>query len=75
MELAETIPLEQQAIVDRALDLAARYDLTPVDALHVGTALEGTVDEFITHEKPSKPFFRIHELNIRSIYEEEQRLA
>ena len=68
--MAERIPLHQHAIVERALELAAQYDLTPVDALHVGTALEGVVDKFITLEKPSKPFFRITEVRMRSIYEE-----
>jgi predicted nucleic acid-binding protein len=67
--LAEKISLDQRTIVAHALGLAARYDLTPIDALHVAAALAGNVDEFITLEKPGKPFFRVRELAMRSIYQ------
>jgi hypothetical protein len=42
-----------------------------MDALHVACAIVGGADEFITFEKPSKPFFRIPSevLRIRSLYE------
>lgn len=69
--LAEKIPLEQSAVMELAIRLAGLYDLTPVDALHASSALLGQVDEFITLEKPSKPFFKIPELSARSIYREE----
>jgi predicted nucleic acid-binding protein len=51
-----------------AVELATRYDLAPMDALHVSAALAGKADELVTVEKPTKPLFRVQELKIRSIY-------
>jgi hypothetical protein len=38
-------------ITQRAIDLAARYDLQPMDALHLSAAIQAHTDEFITLEK------------------------
>jgi hypothetical protein len=42
-----------------------------MDALHVACAIAGHAGEFITFEKPTKPFFRIppEVLRITSLYE------
>lgn len=53
----------------RAIDLATRYDLAPMDALHVSAALAGEADELVTVEKPTKPLFRVRELKVVSIYQ------
>jgi predicted nucleic acid-binding protein len=55
-------------IIQRALELASRHDLAPMDALHVSSALAGNADELITVEKPTKPLFRVRELRVISIY-------
>ncbi|MDR3171988.1 MAG: PIN domain-containing protein [Treponema sp.] len=67
---AEFIPASG-AIIAKAKELAARYGLAGMDALHIASALEGGADEFITFEKPAKPFFRIppEVLRITSLYE------
>lgn len=57
------------AITRRAIDLAAKYNLGIMDAIHYSIACEAKVDEFITAEKPTKPFFQTKELNVSTIYE------
>jgi predicted nucleic acid-binding protein len=59
-----------QTIIDKAISLAASYGLNAMDALHVATAIEGKANEFVTFEKPAKPFFRIpsSEICIVSLY-------
>ncbi|MEO5331666.1 MAG: PIN domain-containing protein [Magnetococcus sp. YQC-5] len=55
-------------LIQQAEELAARYDLSPVDALHVSAALRGTADEFVTLEKPGKPLCQIKEIKVVSLY-------
>jgi len=55
-------------VVEQTFLLAQQYDLDAVDSLHVGSALLAKVDEFITLEKPSKPMFRVKELQIVNLY-------
>ena len=56
-----------QELASQAIDLASRYDLSPVDALHVSAAtLAGA--EYITAEKPEKPFSRVTEIPVGTIY-------
>jgi predicted nucleic acid-binding protein len=58
-----------EALVMQAVELAARYDLSPIDALHASAAITSGVDEFITLEKPSKPLHRITEVKVVSLYQ------
>lgn len=55
------------ALVAKAIALASEYDLAPCDALHLSAAIEAQVDEFITTEKSTKPFFRVQELDFQII--------
>lgn len=55
VETLETTPMKTSA----ALDLACEYGLSAVDAIHMQTAVEAGIAEFVTTEKESKPFFRI----------------
>lgn len=55
-------------MVHEAIRLASKYDLTPIDALHVGAALIGKVDEFATLEKPSKPLGKVKEIKVTSLH-------
>lgn len=55
-------------MTQRAIELASRYDLTPVDALHVGAAVVATVDELVTMEKPAKPMCRVREIRVTSLH-------
>jgi hypothetical protein len=49
------------------MELATRYGLSAIDAIHVSAALLGAADEFVTAEKPTKPFFRVREMPVISI--------
>ena len=57
-------------LTGRALAMASKYDMTPIDALHVGAAVVANVDEFVTVEKPTKPMCRVKEVKVISIYSE-----
>lgn len=50
-------------VLSRAIELASRYDLAPIDGLHLSAAIEGSVAEFVTLEKERKPLWRVNELN------------
>ena len=54
-------------VVIQALELAGKYDLHPVDALHASCCVEARVDDFLTTEKDTKPLFRIKLFNIKSL--------
>jgi predicted nucleic acid-binding protein len=47
-----------EAIVERAIEIAAQHDITGLDAIHVALAEKGKVAEFITTERSTKPLFR-----------------
>jgi len=51
----------------RAHDLAEQHGIAAMDAIHVATALDAGVDEFVTAEKSTKPMFRVAELLMQSI--------
>lgn len=53
--------------LQKARRVAELHDLAAMDAIHVATALDAGVDEFVTAEKPTKPMFRIVDLCMYSI--------
>jgi predicted nucleic acid-binding protein len=53
--------LASELLVRNAMRLARKYGLGAMDALHVGAALEAGCSEFVTAEKPTKPFFSVRE--------------
>ncbi len=70
LEAAATVPASPE-LTDHAVDLASKYDMTPIDALHISAALTAEVDEFITLERPAKPICQVQEVNVRSLYPRE----
>lgn len=54
-------------IVQLAQDLAAKYGLGALDALHVASAISVQADEFITTEKLTKLLHRVTEIQVISI--------
>jgi predicted nucleic acid-binding protein len=56
------------ALVIRALNLAAQLDIGALDALHAAAALRGEAEVFVTVERPTKPLFRVPGLNMLSLY-------
>ena len=64
---AEEVTMSDK-LTKRALELASRYDMTPIDALHVGAAVVAGVDELVTMEKSTKPMCKVSEINVVSIH-------
>jgi predicted nucleic acid-binding protein len=57
-------------IIDKAMDLAGKYGLNGMDALHIASAISGRADEMVSFEKPDKPLYRlpITELRLVSLH-------
>jgi predicted nucleic acid-binding protein len=53
---------------EKADELARRYGIAAVDALHLAAAIRQGAAEFITAEKPGKPLFRVTGITVRSIH-------
>lgn len=66
-EAAENLSTSPE-LTSLAIDLSSKYDMTPIDALHIAAAAIAGVDEFITLEKPTKPICRVQEVKVISIY-------
>jgi predicted nucleic acid-binding protein len=67
---AEDVPCDHN-VTNKAVELASKYDLAPMDALHVGAALTVKADEFVTTEKPTKPLCKVSEMKVTSLYPSE----
>jgi predicted nucleic acid-binding protein len=67
---AENVPCDPE-VTNKAIEIASKYDVAPMDALHVGAALTAKVDEFVTMEKPTKPLCRVSEMKVTSLYPSE----
>jgi len=52
----------------QAVGIAGKYDMTPIDSLHVAAAVVAAVDELVTMEKPTKPMCRVSEVKVISLY-------
>lgn len=55
-------------LINRALEFAARYDLSPLDALHAGASALAEVHELVTMEKNTKPICSIQEIVVVSLH-------
>jgi hypothetical protein len=55
-------------LTGKSLEFATKYDMTPIDALHVGASAVAAVDELVTMEKPTKPMCKILEINVKSLH-------
>ena len=67
---AQRLPTTE-AVIQRACMLAARYGLAAMDAVHIAHAVEAGADEFISAESLSKPMFRVLDVPMLSIADEE----
>lgn len=67
-EASERIETSQE-IIRSAVALAAKYDLSPVDALHASIARAAIVDELVTLEGCNKPLLRVREPNVVTLRE------
>jgi hypothetical protein len=58
--------LDEEPLIQPALDLACKYGLGAMDALHLIVAINLNA-EFISAERPTKPLYQTYQ-NISSIY-------
>ena len=58
--------LDEEPLIQPALELACQYGLGGMDALHLAAAVSLNA-EFISAEKPTKPFYQAYQ-NTTSIY-------
>ncbi len=54
-------------VLASAHDLAPRYGLGAMDAIHVATVITAQVDELVSGEKPGKPMLQVEEINTISL--------
>jgi predicted nucleic acid-binding protein len=66
---AETLTTSPE-VTGQAPALACKYDMTPIDALHIAMASLARVDEFVTIEKSTKPMCRVREIRVVSLHSE-----
>lgn len=59
-------------LTERAIVMASKYDMAPIDALHIGAAVVSGVDELVTMEKTTKPICRVTEVRVVSLYSESE---
>lgn len=67
ISVAEKVPVSA-ALVQRALTMAGRHDLSALDALHLAAAAEAEVDELLTFERPEKPICQQTEVHVVSLH-------
>lgn len=70
MNQASEYVMSSPTLTERALEFASKYDMTPMDALHVAAAALAEVSEFVTLEKPTKPMCKVEEIRVVSIHAE-----
>lgn len=59
--------VDVEQVTQTAYQLASTYGLAAMDALHVAAALLLKADDLVTTEKPTKPMYRVTEIQIISI--------
>jgi hypothetical protein len=74
LSAADSVPVSA-ALVARALAMAGKHDLHPLDALHLACAADAAVDELVTLERPEKPLCRQTEVKVLSLRAARDRQA
>ena len=55
-------------LLEEAADVASRFGLAALDALHVTSAMIAGADELVTTERPTRPIHRVSGLSVKTIY-------
>jgi predicted nucleic acid-binding protein len=61
-------PANNDVVIQRAHEIAVRFGLSALDALHVAAATSVGAQELVTTEKPGKPLHRTTDILVHSIY-------
>ena len=63
---ATRVDLETKTVVRRAVELARKYGVKPLDALHLAAAIIGQADRFVTTEGSTSPILRVREIKVET---------
>jgi predicted nucleic acid-binding protein len=74
LSAAESVPVSAE-LVARALTMAGKHDLHPLDAMHLACAAHAGVDELVTLERPEKPLCQQTEVIVLSLRAARDRQA
>jgi hypothetical protein len=67
LDQAENVPASSD-LTGKSLELASKYDIKSIDALHVGASAVAAVDELVTMEKPENPMCRVQVIKVTSLH-------
>lgn len=56
-------------IIQDGYNIACKYGLAAMDALHLAAAISVGAEEFITTEKLTKPMYRVIDINVVSLFD------
>lgn len=63
---------DTDSLIQQAHGMACNYGLAAMDALHVAAAIALNAEDLLTTEKPTKPMYRVPNLRVISVFEDEQ---
>ncbi|MBE9140795.1 type II toxin-antitoxin system VapC family toxin [Nodosilinea sp. LEGE 07088] len=63
---------DTDSLIQQAHAIACNYGLAAMDALHVAAAIALNAEDLLTTEKPTKPMYRVPNLRIISVFENQQ---
>lgn len=56
-------------IIQDGYSIASKYGLAAMDALHIAAGISVGAEEFVTTEKPTKPMYRVTEIEVVSLFD------
>lgn len=60
---------DTEQVIQNGYDIACKYGLAAMDALHIAAAILVGAEEFITTEKPTKPMYRVTDIKVVSLFD------
>ena len=58
-----------EQVIQDGHEIACKYGLAAMDALHIAAAILVGAEEFITTEKPTKPMYRVTDIKVVSLFD------
>lgn len=59
----------KEQVIQDGHNIACKYGLAAMDALHIAAAISVGAEEFITTEKPTKPMYRVTDIKVISLFD------
>ncbi len=60
---------DTEQVIQEAHNIACKYGLAAMDALHIAAAISVNAEEFITTEKPTKPMYRVTDIEVVFLFD------